>query len=371
MANMKTRLNSIFGNISSENPPEALFIFNKSSVDKNFFYVTGLFNGVFENCGVLFCRDGTVYLFTTSLEEEAARSLEASAELIVYKDKKGREEGLKNILSKFDKIGICYNSISYMFYLYLEQTFPGIEWIDVGKAFKKSRMIKTADEIAKIRKAADIADAVADSIPEFLKCGMTELDLAAEIDYRVKKAGAHKAAFHTIAAFGKNSSMPHYSGSDVQLKAGDIVLVDFGAEYMGYVSDISRTYFTKEPEKKALDMFETVLEAQKRAIELIKPGKNADQVEKEVRQVTERKEVFRGRFIHSLGHSIGLDVHDDGYPDDDFAKEFRENMVLTVEPGMYLPGQYGIRIEDDIVVKGSGCEVITKAKKEPFTHEIQ
>jgi Xaa-Pro dipeptidase len=371
MENMKTRITSIFDNISSESPPEAVFIFNKSSVDKNFFYITGLFNGVFENCGVLCRRDGAIYLFTTSLEEEAARSLEGSAELIVYKDKKGRARGLQKVLTKFERIGICFNSVSYLFYLYLEQTFPGIEWVDVGKAFKISRMIKTDDEIEKIRKAARIASAVADNIPGFLKEGMTELDLAAEIDYQLKKSGAHKAAFHTIAAFGKNASMPHYSGADVPLRAGDIVLVDFGAEYMGYVSDISRTYFTEEPDKKALDMYETVLNAQKRAFDLIKPGTNAEQVEKEVRQEIDRKETFRGRFIHSLGHSIGLDVHDDGYPDDDFTKEFKENMVLTVEPGIYLPGQYGIRIEDDIVVKRGGCEIITKAKKEPITYEIQ
>ncbi len=371
MEQTNQRIASIFENIPSDDLPEAIFIFNKNSVDKNFFYVTGLFNGVFENCGVLCCRDGLIYLFTTLLEEEAARSLDGNAEIIVYKDKKERAKGLQKVLSKFRKIGICFNSISYTSYLYLEQTFPDIEWVDVGKAFKISRMIKSKDEIEKIRKAADIASAVADDIPGFFKEGMTELDLAAEIDYRVKKTGAQKVAFSTIAAFGKNTSMPHYCGADVPLRDGNVVLVDFGAEYMGYVSDISRTYFTGKPEKKAFDIFDTVLAAQSRAFELIKAGISADYVEREARNEIDRKELFRGKFIHGLGHSIGLDVHDDGYPDADFKKEFKENMVLTVEPGIYLPGLYGIRIEDDIVVKKDGCEIITTAQKEPITYEIQ
>ena len=371
MEHTKQRITSIFENIPSDDLPEAIFIFNRNTVDKNFFYVTGLFNGVFENCGVLCRRDGTINLFTTSLEEEAVRSLEENVEIIVYKDKKGRAKGLRKILSNYGKIGICYDSISYTFYLYLEQSFPDIEWVDVGKAFKMSRMIKSSDEIEKIRKAADIVSAVADNVPGFLKEGMTELDLAAEIDYHMKKTGAQNAAFSTIAAFGKNASMPHYSGAAVPLRDGNVVLVDFGAEYMGYVSDISRTYFTGKPEKKAFDMFDTVLAAQSRALELIKAGVSADYVEREARNEIDRKESFRGRFIHGLGHSIGLDVHDDSYPDADFKKEFKENMVLTVEPGIYLPGLYGIRIEDDIVVKKDGCEIITTAQKEPVAYEIQ
>ena len=234
-----------------------------------------------------------------------------------------------------------------------------------------SRMIKSFDEIEKIRKAADIVSSVADDIPGLLKEGMTELDLAAEIDYHVKKTGAQKAAFSTIVAFGKNASMPHYGGAGVPLRDGNVVLVDFGAEYNGYVSDISRTYFTGKPGKKAVDIYNTVLSSQSRALELIKEGVSADYVEREARNEIDRKESTRGRFIHSLGHSIGLDVHDDSYPDADFKKEFKENMVLTVEPGIYLPGLYGIRIEDDIVVKKDGCEIITTAQKEPISYEIQ
>jgi Xaa-Pro dipeptidase len=140
---------------------------------------------------------------------------------------------------------------------------------------------------------------------------------------------------------------------------------------MGYVSDISRTYFTGKPAKKAFDMFDAVLAAQSRALGLIKAGVSADYVEREARNEIDQIELFRGKFIHSLGHSIGLDVHDDSYPDADFKKEFKENMVLTVEPGIYLPGLYGIRIEDDIVVKKDGCEILTTAQKEPITYEIQ
>lgn len=371
MNRIEKKINKIFTNIPAAGRPEAVFIFNDGRVDKNFFYITGLYNGVFENCGILGDSNGKIYLLTTALEEEAARTVEKYAEIVVYKNKEQRNDALKRVLTSYSKIGICYNFISYSFYLYLQETFNDNGWIDIGKAFKVSRMIKSQDEIDTISRAADFVSTVADSIPGILREGITELDLAAEIDYRLKKEGAHGIAFKTIAAFGKNTSMPHYSSAGVSLKKGDAVLVDFGAEYMGYSSDITRTYFAGEPEKNLLKIYDTVYTAQKRALELMRAGVNTEYVEKEVRCVIDRHEQYRGRFIHSLGHSIGLDVHDDGYPSEDFNKEFSESMVLTVEPGIYIPGLYGVRLEDDIVVQKDECRVLTTANKEPLAYEIR
>jgi Xaa-Pro aminopeptidase len=364
------RIESIFGYLDGNGAPEGIFLFNRDRVDKNFLYVTGLENGVFENCGVLFERSGKMYVFTSALEEEAARSSEGYAEIVVFKNERERNEKLKSVLGRYGKLGLCFGAVSHGFFLSLSQGFPGIEWVDAGSAFRKARMIKTDEEIEKIRKACEIASRVAESIPGVLREGMTELDLSAEIDYLLKKSGAGGPAFRTIAAFAVNSSMPHYAGGNVRLENGNVVLVDFGAEYRGYASDITQTYLTGKPGEALVDLYKTVLSAQRLAFELIRDGAMAEQVDEDVRRLIDAREPYRGRFIHSLGHSLGLDVHDDGYPSREFDKRFSENMVLTVEPGVYLPGVYGVRLEDDIVVKKEGCVLLTTAKKELRTYEI-
>jgi len=364
---LEKRISNIFHHLSEV---DAVFIFNNERVDKNFFYMSGLTDGVFENCGVLCDTDGRMFIFTTTLEEEAARTAEGYAEIVTYKNEESRDGKFIHILSQYKKIGIPYRSISHLFYLHLQSMFDGTEWIDAEKAFRLERMIKSQEEITRITKACEIVSRVADSVPEILKEGMTELDLSAEIDFQMKKMGAHGVAFKTIAAFGCNTSKPHYSGANVSLSRGDVILIDFGAEYMGYSSDITRTYLTGMPGKHLIDIYYTLLSAQKTAIDLIKAGNSSKDVEDEVRKIIDSNENYRGKFIHSLGHSLGMDVHDGPYPDADFNHEFAENMVLTVEPGIYIPGLYGMRIEDDIVVGREGCTVLTTARKEPISYEI-
>lgn len=367
----KHRLKNIFDNIKEGSRPEAIFLFNRGGIDSNFFYVTGIYDGVFENCGVLFDEEGTIHLFTSELEEEMARTEGEFTEVAVYGNEQERNQCLKREFAHYRKVGICYNRVSYAFYLCLQELAPHAAWLDVDDVLKMARMIKTEDEIVAIRKACSIASEVADTIPRMLKEGMTELDLSAEIDYRLKRSGAHGSSFKTIVAFGENSSKPHYTSSSVPLKNGDVVLTDFGALFKGYTSDITQTYLTGRPSNELIHLYNTVYTAQKRAIEMIRAGENAEHVEKEIRQYIDSHEKYKGRFIHRLGHSLGVDVHDDSYPSHAFDKLFSENMVLTVEPGIYLPGMYGVRLEDDIVVTKKGSTVLTTANKELTAYEIQ
>jgi Xaa-Pro aminopeptidase len=339
-------------------------------VDRNFLYVTGLKGGVFENCGVLCERDGSMTIFSTTLEEEILRGAEDYARLVVYKNEKERNEQLSKALSRFASIGICFGSVSHSLYINLHELINGTGMIDVDGAFRKSRMIKTDEEIVLIKKACEIVSTVADEFPDHLSRGVTERDLANEVDYRMRKCGAHRSAFETIVAFSPNNSKPHYTGGDVALKPGDTVLLDFGADYEGYVSDITRTYLTGDPDPKLKKCYETVLHAQAIALNLIRAGAKTEQVEKEVKGFIDGHRRFKDRFIHGLGHSIGLTVHDNSYPGTDFNHTFGQGMVLTVEPGIYLPGEYGIRIEDDVVVKSDSCDVLTTARKELTIHEI-
>jgi Xaa-Pro dipeptidase len=366
----RSRIKRIFADCGGLRKPEALFVYNRDHVDHNFLYITGLSGGVFENCGALCERDGNITLFSTTLEEEILRGAEGYSQFHVYRDKDDRNSVLREALSRYGTIGMSFDSTSHGLYINIRELVNGVEFVDVSDAFKKARMIKTSDETARIRRACEIASTVADEFPQLLRPGVTERDLASEVDYRVRKAGARKTAFETIVAFSPNNSKPHYSGGELALKSGDAVLLDFGAEFEGYVSDITRSYLTGEPEAELRHCYETVLRAQRIALDLIGDGIATEDVEKEVKSFIDSHEPYRGRFIHGLGHSIGLSVHDNSYPGADFDRTFRENMVLTVEPGIYLPGKYGIRIEDDIIVRKGACEILTTASKEPYVHEI-
>jgi Xaa-Pro dipeptidase len=367
---IRKRSRALFAHLPGDRLPDAILVFNNKLIDNNFFYLTGLSGGVFDNCGVIVDTEGKITLLTTALEEEAARALGNHAEILVYRNEKEKNSVLASALSKYTRLGINYGAVSHTFYLFIQEIAEQVETVDVGIAFRDTRMIKTEDEIKKIEKGCMIISEVAERIPSVLAEGMKELDLSAEIDYMMKKKGAHGPAFRTIAAFSKNTSMPHYPGGSVQLKNGDVVLVDFGAHVEGYASDITRTYLTGNPERELLDLYGAVLRAQQLALHMIMEGELSDHVDREVRACIDSHDLYKGRFIHSLGHSIGLDVHDDSYPSASFHKRFAENMVLTVEPGIYLPGRYGVRIEDDIVVEKQGCRVLTFANKEPVIYEI-
>jgi Xaa-Pro dipeptidase len=240
---------------------------------------------------------------------------------------------------------------------------PEVEFYDVSESFLKTRVIKEEFEIKKIKKACEIVDKIVYKIPELLNKGMFEYELAAEIDYMMQKHGADKPAFETISSFGKNTAEPHYSHGDTRLEKNDFVLCDFGACLKKYNSDITRTFIFGKANVKQKEMYNTVLEAQRVGLDKIKPGIKAHEVHDAVNTFIENSR-FKGCFIHSTGHSLGLAVHDEGVgftPDIDII--LKEGMVLTVEPGVYIPGYGGVRIEDDVLIKKNGMDVLTKSSK--------
>ena len=353
-----------------EDDVEAIFLFNKDILDKNYLYLTGFYFGVFENCGILIDRDCNPVFLTTTLEEEIITSQFKNYKVYTYRDEEGRIKSIGRVLKEYKRIGLPFDSTTHSGFLWLEQNFQGIHWVDVSGAFRKARMIKFEYEIENIAEAGRIASEVADNIPDFLSKGITELELASEIEYYMKKMGAQGPAFTTIVAFGENSSKPHYTGENTRVLDNYIVLVDFGAVYRGYVSDITRTFLVNNPPREAVEVYRIVLKAQEMAIDMIKDGESAKRVEREVRGFIDSFERYRGRFIHSLGHSIGREVHDDGYPGEEWNNQFTEGMVLTVEPGIYIPNMFGIRIEDDIVVGKDHSRVLTSANKELNIHAL-
>src|SRR3989339_1055591 len=234
---------------------------------------------------------------------------------------------------------------------------------------EKMRLIKKPDEIEKIKKAQNIAKKVLTEIKKELKPGISEMEIAFKIEFMGRKLGAENISFPPIVAFGKNTSIPHHLCDNTKLKNNDIVLLDFGFEYQGYCSDMTRTLFTKTPSEKQKKVYETVLKAQNEAIKNIKPGITGQKADSIARKIIE-KAGFKDNFTHSTGHGVGIDIHELPNLSPNFKKKknikLQENMVVTVEPGIYIENEFGVRIEDMILITKNGNLNLTKAKKFTF-----
>lgn len=359
---MDNRVQNIFNNTKEQ--PNCILLKNSDEpfIDNNFFYVTGLDKGLFESSIAILYPDNHIKLIVSELEFEIAKK--AKAEIKFYKNKKEYNEILSSSISSFKTIGLNFKGLSHKDFYKLKDEFPKINFLDVSESFQKSRLIKDELEIKLIKKACGISDYVMKKIPEILKNGMKEYELAAEINYLMQRNGADKPAFETISSFGKNSSEPHYSHGNNKLKKGDFVLCDFGACFKKYNSDITRTFVFGKASSKQKEMHKIVKEAQVICFETVKPGLKACDIHKKVSSFIDNTN-YKGRFIHSTGHALGLSVHDGDYRlGSDCMLELKENMVFTIEPGIYLPGYGGIRIEDDILIKKEGIEILTKSTRE-------
>jgi Xaa-Pro aminopeptidase len=359
---LEERVLKIFDNSAVK--PDAIVIKNSDEpfVNENFFYVTGLEDGLFEGSAAVLFPDGKIDLIVSQLESEIAS--EAKANLKIYKQRNEIDDLLKESLKSLGVVGFNFSGLILSDFLKLKDLIGDCKYEDVTSAFAKSRVIKDSEEINRIRKAAEIVDKVMAKIPEIVKPGMFESELAAEINYLMGKNGAHKAAFDIISSFGRNTAQPHYSHGKTRLNNGDFILCDFGASFRRYNSDITRTFVFGNSDKKQKKMHETVLQAQRLGIEMIKPGMEAHVVHDAVDSFIDKSE-FKGCFIHSTGHSLGLSVHDGGVGLNAESKVLlEEGMVLTVEPGVYISDFGGIRIEDDVLITRDGMEILTKSSRD-------
>ncbi len=228
------------------------------------------------------------------------------------------------------------------------------------------RTRKSPEEVDIIRRAAQIASKAFVRVAAKVRPGMTEMDLAAELEYRMKRLGAEKAAFETIVASGERSALPHASPTTRRIPPNALVLVDMGARCEGYASDMTRMLFLGRPPRKVRELYEAVLEAQQGALAAIRAGITAGQVDRMARSVL-RKRKLEKYFVHSTGHGLGLDIHELPRLGRADKTVLETGMVITVEPGVYVPGYGGIRIEDTVVVTATGCENLTPTSKELLT----
>lgn len=264
--------------------------------------------------------------------------------------------GLKRIAFEDD-------SISYYEYTVYKERLSGIELVPLHQIVEKIRWVKDQAEIEALKKAADITDKAFDYILNKIKPGVKEVEIALELEYFMRKNGAQKPAFDIIAASGFRGALPHGTASEKEIASGEFVVLDFGAVYEGYHADMTRTVVIGKPGSQHQQIYDLVLRAQKKAIDLIRPGVKCSTIDLAARDLI-TVEGYGANFGHSLGHSVGLEIHErpSFSPKDDTVLE--PGMVLTVEPGVYLNGWGGVRIEDLILVTSGGCEILSKSPKE-------
>lgn len=358
---MKSRIKKIFEHLEEE--VDAIVIYNsvKPHLDKTFFYVTGLTEGVFENCGLIFYPDLSSEMMVSKLEADSAKKAE-DIPTEVMEDRDDLKEWLTENLEGLDKIGINGSELTYKGFDKIKDSTEA-DILDVSDAIMQARNRKDENEIEILERAGDIASEVAEEITTHIQEGMREYEVAAEISYLMKKKGATGDAFEVIAGSGPNSAEPHYTAGERKLQKGDFLVLDFGALYKRYRSDITRTYIIGEASDKQKRIYETVLEAQQAALNKIEPGIKGEEVHNAAKEVIDGTE-FEGKFIHGLGHSIGLSTHDGSGLSPNVDVTLEPGMVFTVEPGIYISGYGGVRIEDDIVVTEDGYEMLTNAEKE-------
>ncbi|NMC76827.1 MAG: aminopeptidase P family protein [Candidatus Methanofastidiosa archaeon] len=360
---MKNRIDRLFEYIAKENKNvDCVLISRATFPDINFFYFSNAKGGLFEGSFLLLYPDGGSKLFTSTMEREAAEKSGGDFEVYVFSSREERINLLKDNI-KGENLGLSFSSITYLEVDKLKETFKG-NLIDITKEISFTRAIKDSDEINQIKKASEITSKTFSQIPEMLRNGMTEKELSLEIEFSLRKNGASSLSYDTIAAFGPNSSLPHYESGDSKLKPSDFVLLDFAGKYNRYCTDMTRTFFFKEASSEQKKVYETVLEAQLLGLDALKPGVIARDVHNAVSKFIDDTE-YKGKFIHSLGHGVGLETHDalGLSPISDYTIE--ENMVLTIEPGIYIPDFGGVRIEDTVVVRKGKPQILT-----PFTKEL-
>lgn len=250
-------------------------------------------------------------------------------------------------------------------YQELKKELPHLTLTPINEPVVVVRAIKDAGELELLREAAVLGSEGYDHVVSLLKEGITELDLAIELEIFWKRKGADGLGFDPIIAFGANSSMPHYRPQNVPLKKGDTVLIDIGVKLQGYHSDMTRVVFFGEPHPKMKELYDVVLRAQQKAVAACAPGITTGELDKIARD-SMKEEGYGDLFTHGLGHGVGLDIHEkpvlkSKHPES--GTVLQPGMVVTIEPGAYIPDLGGIRIEDTLIVTEDGNETITLSEK--------
>ncbi|MCM1495851.1 MAG: Xaa-Pro peptidase family protein [Bacteroides sp.] len=327
----------------------------------NMRYLSGFRGGE----GVLYMSRNSQVLITDSRYTEAA-ARESSFTIEESRSGHGITDILKEYIQREDVKGLGYEDESMVcktFWNYQAALSMVKEWIPVGGAVSRLRQIKTDKEIGYLRQAEAIGDQVFSKMLTLIRPGMTEQELQAELEYQMMKCGASGTSFDTIVASGIHSSMPHAIPSDKKIEPGDFLTMDFGCRYQGYCSDMTRTVVIGRASEKQKEIYQLVLKANLVAESFLKAGRICREVDKIARDII-TDGGYGDCFGHGLGHSVGLEIHESPACNTRDTTVLKPNMIMTIEPGIYVPGFGGVRIEDMVVITPDGFENLAHSTKE-------
>lgn len=321
----------------------------------NILYLTG-FTG---SAGILLVTAGSSTLFTDGRYTEQAAKEVRGAEVVI--PKRGAQRAALARAARAKRIGF-EASAGYRFFRQLSDAVGSRRLRAVDGAVERLRVVKEEEEIERIRQSVQLnSRALEETIP-LLRPDMTEVEVAAEIEYRMRRCGAEQPAFETIAAAGPRSAMPHARATAAPLGKKGFLVLDHGAILAAYASDMTRTLCLGHAGRRQRAIYGVVLEAQQRAVEAVRAGVSCSQVDAAARQHIARRGYAR-QFPHSTGHGLGLEVHEAPRIAASEKSVLPAGAIITIEPGVYLPGFGGVRIEDVVVVREKGAEVLTPTPK--------
>ncbi len=332
----------------------------------NMYYMTGFHSFPGERLLLaIFPVESEPFFIAPKLYESQIRKESWIKDMILWNDEENAYEKLAEI---FVEKGLIEGRFKIDDTMWADQllgimtTLPDVKFEPVGELLNDLRLIKSSEEIDQIRKSSQIVDEVVEVLKTSLKPGMTEIEVAALMEFEMRKRGSRGIAFETIVGSGPNSALPHYSPAERKLQKGEFIVLDFGAIYQGYCSDTTRTLCLGEPTTKMKEVYNIVKEAQEIGVRTVKPGIKASQVDQAVRQYIV-DHGYGEYFTHRTGHGLGLQVHEEPYISAISDVILEPGMVFSIEPGIYIEGEFGVRIEDIVVVTENGCERFNKSSR--------
>lgn len=309
---------------------------------------------------LLLTRKENVYITDARYTEYVISTLTPFDQIVVDDQKNISKDDYENYFLFCENVGFEEDYVTYAVYKEYMHKYKINNFVEATKLVEALRAIKDDEEIKNVKIACEITDKCFQMLLEYIKPGLTEKQIARRIhDYYMDNAEGE--SFDAIVASGENSSKPHAIPTDRKVKNQDIITIDMGCRFNGYCSDMTRTIFVGEPKKEQLDIYNLVLENQNKALNEIRDGQNIKQIAK----IVENNFSDKGyTLVHSLGHGVGLNIHEQPFINMKNDNQLKENMIITDEPGIYLTGNFGVRIEDTVLVTKKGAIALTESTKE-------
>ena len=354
MIDYKKRREALLGEIDAD----GFLVFNLEGSDQeSLYYLTG-FTG---EGGLVLTQDKVLLITDSRYTEQTKREV---PDLPVHEVKKSYEEEIAQVINDLGITRLSLSSRRMSHYL-VQKLGDAVtaQIVPQDDPVGELRKIKDPDEILRIREATRVTEESLQELLSEVKVGVTERHLALRLEWLMRTRGAERVAFDLIIAAGENTALPHYQPGDRKLREGDLLLCDIGAQVNHYCSDMTRVFSVGKPTQQAKELYDLVLRANRAGVEALKPGASGKAVDAAARDVIAAAG-HKEHFGHGLGHGVGLEVHERPRLSPLSKDTLQPGMVVTVEPGVYLPGFGGVRIEDLLVVTENGCESITRFPRE-------